>query len=355
MNDNLMDSYMDYKTNRLKKYGLVIMHSHDEFLEAVLEKYIRTYINSYYYQIFDTVKTNICDDEVIKLELDGKRLEMLDDLAIYELIDNNEIYELKRSFINESLEVALFLILLDRERFDSKEIISERLNQLLYYCPGIKEKLGTKVAKLEMLLKETYNTLNNFFKKNDNYYVLDYQLYKDRTDLVKVVMFPAITMLQDNYKKSLLERVYREDKIKKEKLDLLIKKFVKQLIVDIYNGKRIYEKYFIELDDYLFNNKKDIDKFLKMLDNPFVKRYLVLGVSHNSYMRSLNMFKKYSFSIACIQDFSHINDVNNKLNSLDTSNIYDYVIISFYKSRDLDTLMKYTCINLEGILFNKEE
>lgn len=355
MNDNLMDCYMNYKTNRLKKYGLVIMHSHDEFLGAVLEKYIGTYINSYYYQIFDTVKTNICDDEVIKLELDGKRLEMLDDLAIYELIDNNEIYDLKRSYINESLEVALFLILLDRERFDSKEIISERLNQLLYYCPGIKEKLGTKVTKLEMLLKETYNTLNNFFKKNDNYYVLDYQLYKDRTDLVKVVMLPSITMLQDNYKKSLLERVYREDKIKKEKLDLLIKKFIKQLIVDIYNGKRIYEKYFIELDDYLFDNKKDIDKFLKMLDNPFVKRYLVLGVSHNSYIRSLNMFKKYGFSIACIQDFSHINDVNNKLNSLDTSNIYDYVIVSFYKSRDFDTFMKYTCINLEGILFNKEE
>ena len=40
MIDNLMDYYMNYKTSRLKKYGLVIMHSHDEFLEKMVEEFV---------------------------------------------------------------------------------------------------------------------------------------------------------------------------------------------------------------------------------------------------------------------------------------------------------------------------
>ena len=103
LSDNLMDCYMNYKASRLKKYGLVIMHSHDEFLEEVLEKYIWTYINCYYYKIFDTSRVENSSDDVIKVELEGKRLEMLDELSIYELIDSNEVFELKRDFINDSL------------------------------------------------------------------------------------------------------------------------------------------------------------------------------------------------------------------------------------------------------------
>ena len=70
---------MNYKTSRLKKYGLVIMHSHDEFLEKTLIRYIKTYINCFYYNIFDTVNATVCDNNVLREELNGKRLEMLDE------------------------------------------------------------------------------------------------------------------------------------------------------------------------------------------------------------------------------------------------------------------------------------
>ena len=66
MIDNLMDYYMNYKTSRLKKYGLVIMHSHDEFLEKTLIRYIKTYINCFYYNIFDTVNATVCDNNVLR-------------------------------------------------------------------------------------------------------------------------------------------------------------------------------------------------------------------------------------------------------------------------------------------------
>ena len=57
-----------------------------------------------------------------------------------------------------------------------------------------------------------------------------------------------------------------------------------------------------------------------------LKRYLVIVISHNNYISCQSLFRKYKFTLACIQDFSHINDVNNKLTSLDMSNIYKYVI-----------------------------
>lgn len=141
-------------------------------------------------------------------------------------------------------------------RFDSKDDIPMKVEALLKstYEQDI-------IRKVSSLVKDTYTTINNFFKENDEYYKLDYQLYKDCDDFVRVVMFSDIKFLKDNYKKALLERVYRDDKLKKEQMELLIKKFVRQLIRDSYYNKKIYQRYFIEFDDYLFHNKDAILEF----------------------------------------------------------------------------------------------
>ena len=81
VSDNLVVIYMNYKINYLLKYGLLIMHSTDEFLSECLKNYLKTYVNSYYYLIFDTVNSKVYDDKVMKEEIEGKRLEMLDELS----------------------------------------------------------------------------------------------------------------------------------------------------------------------------------------------------------------------------------------------------------------------------------
>ena len=97
--DNLVTIYMNYKISRLVEYGMLIMHSSDLFLKEVLEKYLKNYVNSCYYFIFDTVNSKIYDDKVMREEIEGKRLEMLDDLSNYELIDSNEEYKNKKNYI----------------------------------------------------------------------------------------------------------------------------------------------------------------------------------------------------------------------------------------------------------------
>ena len=346
MSDNLVEIYMNYRINRMLKYGLTIMHSDDSFLSECLSKYLKTYINSSYYRIFDTVSTNNYDDKVLLEEIEGKRLEFLDDLSNYELIDTNEVYEEKIKTINTSSKIVPFLIKLDLLRFENKDEAVIKIKDLLERDSFIRELLLEKTVKLVSLVNETKEKMDEFFLRKDTYFSLDYYVWVNINNDVK--------LLQDNYKKSLVERVYRDKKIQEDKLELKIKKFIKQLLFDLYNGMDLYDKYFIEIEDSLFEDRKDIEKYFVMLDNPLIKRYLTLAISSDSFNSNQAFLKKFGFSIACIQDFSHINDVDTKLTNLDNSLVFDFVIVKAFKDNDYNTFMKYTPVNMKDILFNKE-
>lgn len=352
--DNLMDYYINYKINYLKRCAITIMDSDDEYLEYVILRYIDTYINTYYYNIFDTIDNFSDMSLAIKEELDGRRYELLYDLAPDELIDSNERYARRKGFISSVLPVIFFLVELDRFKFSSSEDISRELLILLDKNHEVKKIIGNNTLLLEKNIRNNFNNMNKFLGNDDDNLKLDYQLFKDKDDLVNVVIIPSISLLQDNYKSSLLDRVYRDERLKKQLIDLLCMKFIKQLIVDDYLGRKMYKRYFIQLDDYLFDDKDNIKDILNMLNNSFIMRYVVIGLSNTSYMSCRSLINKYKYCLACIQDFSHINDINNKLSNIDNSMIYKYIIVSGYKSDDLEDIMNYSSNNLEGILFSKE-
>ncbi len=354
VNDNLVVTYMNYKIKCLLKYGLLIMHSTDEFLSECLNNYLKTYVNNYYYLIFDTVNSKVYDDEVMIDEIEGKRLEMLDELSNYELIDSNEEYKNKKNYINNSSKIIPFLIKLDLLRFNDREEANNSIRTLADEDNFVKEMVGTDILKLISLVVDTNKVLNNFFEKKDTYFSLDYLLFKDVNNYVKVVINNDVKVLQDNYKVSLIERCYRDNKIQFEKYYLLGIKFIKQLLLDIYNEKLLYDKYFILIPEIIFEDKKDMTRFFDLFDNPLVKRYVVLGIVSDNYYSNQAFIRKYNFSIACIQDFSHINDVNGKLTNLDNSNLFDYILVDSFKDKDYDSFVKYSMVNLNGILFNRE-
>ena len=353
VSDNLVVTYMNYKINYLLKYGLLIMHSTDEFLSDCLKNYLKTYVNSCYYLIFDTVNSKVYDDKVMREEIEGKRLEMLDDLSNYELIDSNEEYKNKKNYINDCSKIIPFLIKLDLFRFNDKEEANTGIKALVDQDSFVKEKLGTDILKLISLVIDTNKVLSNFFEKKDTYFSLDYLLFKDVDNYVKVVINNDVKVLHDNYKNSLVERCYKDKKIQFEKIYLLGIKFIKQLLF-VYNNSLLYSKYFILIPEFIFEDKKDLGKLLDLFDNPLIKRYVVLGIVSDNYYSNQAFIRKYNFSIACIQDFSHINDVNAKLTNLDNSNLFDYILVDSFKDKDYDSFVKYSMVNLEGILFNKE-
>lgn len=354
MSGNLVTIYMNYKISRLVEYGLLIMHSSDLFLKEVLEKYLKNYVNSFYYLTFDTVNSKVYSEKIMLEEIEGKRLELLDELSNYELIDSNDLYTRKCGYINTSSKIISFLIDLDLLRFNDKDELNTKLEELINKNSFIKDLVGDGFVKLSLAINKTKEDLDTFYTKKDNFFSLDYPLFKDRENYVLVKLNNDVKVLEDNYKKALVERVYRDKKIQDKKLDLLVKKFIKELLFNVYSGNKLYDKYFIEIPGDIFLDKKVFESFLVMLDNPLIKRYVTLAICSDNYYSNQALIRKYNFSIACIQDFSHINDVDTKLTNLDNSNLFDFIIIRSFKDKDYDVFLRYSKVNLCDILFDRE-
>lgn len=349
---NLMNIYMDYKISRLVKYGLVILNSDDEYLAFLLKAYIETYIKTYYYHQFETVDSDTYSLEVLGEELEGKRWELLDIISGDELVDSNEVYDKKKQLIDDVIDVVYYLINLDKVVINEKDDVNRELNKMLDDDEALKERLGSRVTKLGVLMRETFSQTKDL-REDITSFQLDYQLYRDKTDIVRVVLNYNISNLKDNYKKSLVERCYREEKLAVDKFTLLLKAFIKRLIADIYYDKNIYDRYVIEIPEEILEDKKDLEKIIELVNNPLVKRFLVFGVSNDNYNKCKNLLRTNKFMVACMQDFKYINEIDNKLTNLDNGD-YDYIVALDYKDKDMPIFKKATYVNVKELLFNKE-
>ena len=354
MNNTLIDRYMDYKSECLLNYGLVPTVKTNEFYLDHLKKYLKTYINCYYYHYFETVYTKEYTNDILKEEIEGKRLEFLAELSERELSVSNEEYNHEKKTINVLAKLTIFLIRLDHLRFKDKDEIETKVTELIESLPRIKELYHDNYNKLISLVTDNYLNLTNFFEKKDKYYSVEYLLFKDREQYVQAILSNNIKVLQDNYKKTLVDRVYKENKFQADKTFLLIKKFIKELLYNNYYKIKVYQRYFIEIPAPVFNNKKDLEKVFNMLNNPFLKRFICLIIDDDSYHSNQAFIKKYHFSIACKVDFSHINDVPTKLTNLDNSKKFDYIIVEDFKDRDYEIFNEFSKVNLLDILFKVE-
>ena len=351
---NLVDVYMNYKVQRLQNYGLILMGREDSFLKECLSFYLRTYISSYYYHIFETIDSkDSCSDLDVSLELDGKKLELLDQLADRELIESNDSYVLKKEIILKTRSLFPFLISLDRLRYEEKEQIPSKVSQLLVEYPEISQMLGERLPSLFQAVSNTYNQLQRFFQQ-DGYYHVDYSLFSDHDNYVFMSLDYQIPLLESNYKRSLVERVYRDKKLLFMKIKVMIQKFILSFLDDYYHGRKIYDRYFLFLPSEIFEKKEDVDVILQMVAQPFLQRYLVLGIP-SAISVTQGLFRKYPhFSFACCQDLRYISDVSGKLATLDTSGLYDYLVIEGYKPKSLEEIQKYACVVVRDILFRKD-
>ena len=57
--DNLINVFMNYKINRLIKYGTYIYDDDSDFVSKCFKAYFRTYVDNYYYGVFNTIEENV--------------------------------------------------------------------------------------------------------------------------------------------------------------------------------------------------------------------------------------------------------------------------------------------------------
>lgn len=350
---SLVDIYMNHKINHLLNCALLITGD-DEFLRYCFKTYFGIYLNSYYYHQFETVDSNYCDLSIINEELDGKSFELLDDLSCNELEESNESYLLKRSYITDSKNLSLCLINLDINNFFSGEGFVDNINAFIDNNVVMKEFVGQKRDKLISLINKRNNLMDSFFYNMDYHYRLEYLVFRDKSSFVDVKLYYDIDNLMDKYKKSLINRVYFSDKLDKLKTITLISKFIKRLLFDVGLQKKLYDRYFIELPISIYDKKDTLVEVLDMLDNPLIKRYVCITIKPDVYLANIKTLEKYDICFAAVKDFSEIEDINEELLQLDSSNYYSYILVDGYKSKDYEWFIKYSFNNVLDILFVKE-
>ena len=99
--NNLISIFMNYKINRLVEYGVFVVQKDTPFIRQVFTGYFSTYVDNYYYNIFNTVEEEKFNEKNLKLEFKGIKEEMLDDYRAYELQVSNEEYSENRNAIED--------------------------------------------------------------------------------------------------------------------------------------------------------------------------------------------------------------------------------------------------------------
>ena len=117
--------------------------------------------------------------------------------------------------------------------------------------------------------------------------------------------------------------------------------------------KREFKKIFIELpSEFVIRGKID-ENLLRMIDNPLFQKYVYIGVPFSLYSSHRNTFA-IDYHFACIQDFSHINDIYQKVEDIYQAAFSHYLIVSNCRWEDRDYFLEYENDVLTVLVFEEE-
>jgi hypothetical protein len=81
--DNLINIFMNYKIQRLVKYSVLVYNKDSEFINNCFTQYFSTYVDNYYYGIFNTIDDDKYTRKNLELEFTGIMEEMLEEYRGY--------------------------------------------------------------------------------------------------------------------------------------------------------------------------------------------------------------------------------------------------------------------------------
>ncbi len=354
MNINVIDSYVEFKIKFLKQCGLCFFFGDKDLnlVEEFLEEYFQTYINFFIYHTLGTLnKIEVFDYVALQKELEGLRIEIMRQYAANELIDSNEDYKYHLSLIDKSKEVSYFVSRLDNLSFNDNDFLEERIISFVNDNNEMLKFLGDNMHNLIQLFKNYYHKMDKFFKMTDDFYRLDYKKVSEENDVIYVKLVQQIKVLEINYKKALIERIFENDKLDEKKAIVIIQKLSKEILRKFLSKEKI-DKYLVKITPKLFTRNKFLLEAL--LQNPLVKSNIILLVDYNTYTSKKMKLIDGEYNLACYQNFMHINDVATKLSNLDNEGVFSYVVVGDYKVSDKEALMKFQGTTIKELIIDKE-
>ena len=349
--DNLINVFMNYKINRLIKYGTYIYDDDSDFVSKCFKAYFRTYVDNYYYGVFNTIEENVYNQRNLKLEFKGIKEEMLADYAGYELQVGNLEYVENRKIISELLYIAIEITKIDQLNYKYKDDIDSVVEKFISGVALLNDLVGKRLNKLISLVKETYSNTNKLLNMKDNYFSIEKLSFIKENNIKYFKLREDIAVL-DNYKKTMVSKLYKDEKLDYKKFECLVQKISLDLLKKIINHDRP-EIIFIELCDSFVSRGRIQSKVFKLIDNPIFRHNVVLCVNYSTYLNQKKAFFE-DFHFGCIQDFSHINDVYTKIDNIYKEGIFNYLIVRDCKDKDIDYFIKYENEGMRVLVFEEE-
>ena len=350
--NNVITVFMNYKISRLIEYGVLVYSKDSSFIRNVFSTYFQTYIDNYYYGIFNTVDEERYNQKNLKLEFSGVMEEMLYDYQEYESKVSHETYEENQRIIRELRDIAHEVIKLDGFRFSNKEEVDEEITNFISQNALLSNALQGKIDKMIRLVRDTYVTETRLIQYESQFFTFEEKTFIDHSDIVWLELAPNIKTLEV-YRKGLVEKANQDERLVLDKMECLIQKVSHMILMNVLNKKE-NKKYFIPLHESLVSRGTIDSRILSLIDNPLFQKYVVLSVPYNTYLNQKNAFA-IDNHFAAIQDFSHINDIYQKIDSIYNEGFSHYLIISDCRVDDRDYFMNYKNEVMSVLMFEEEQ
>ena len=273
---NLMDEYIDFTAKKIKKYMKIILRT--KYDDEVVQEFLKTYINSRYYNIND----------------DNSRafyLKITDELNRKQELLKNKVDKEKLDIVEPVKQIFTYMLFFDNvrkvENFKTFDSIREVIKKLLEYC---EQALGLKAQ--ESVENSLYNEVNtDLLDKDiylDNFETDDFYLNFERTLEYENVYY---TKLDYNikvpmiYSDDAIDKVFNSGTVAENKLVVEYELLSVVSIRDILSGN-FKDKYIAEFNNSLFKKTQKLDSMMTIIDNQALQDKIYITITYRDWQKN---------------------------------------------------------------------
>ena len=331
-----------------------------EICNEYFNKYFTSYINTVYYHILGTLnyeKDMKYNQTTINKELEGMYEEIVYDIDNSDIIEDVGLYKKRKEQAKISYKISLFMTDFNKIRFSSADDFSnfiDKLSLCLEDNKKIKDMLDDNIygnlfeeVRKDLLKEEKY-----FKSLEDLDFSLVYKKYVSTNNYL-VKLDHVIKRLKRNYKQTMVDKVYDFDNVVVHRIEAMINLLSLDILKKLIDMKKTHH-YFIHFTEVCFSSSKIFEEILSYMDNPLIKKKVVILMDNNSYNSHINLINNHNeYTYGVIVDMSHINDVEKKLDSLSKDKVIKYIIVDKVKNKDYNFIKKYEIDESKKLFFNR--
>ena len=153
----------------------------------------------------------------------------------------------------------------------------------------------------------------------------------------------------DYYKETMISKVYEDERLDLSKTLCLLQKVSCMLLKNCLNHKE-NKKVIVPIPDSLIFRGKIHEDVWKMIDNPIIQKYVVLGVHYSSQKTLFTI----PYMFACIQDFTYISEFSDKIQAIYQEGVFHYLVVEDCKYKDRDELLEIENNVMKILVFEEE-